>query len=124
MTLDLRVLSGSRTGAREQFDKPSVTVGRHAMSDLRFDPQTELDVSTRHAEFRQADGVWTITDEGSTNGTLVNGERVTGSRRLNDGDVVSFGANGPRVGHSVGDDRRHFKRGSPLLNIRPQSPGQ
>ena len=97
MTLDLRVLSGSRAGAREQFDKLIVTVGRHAMSDLRFDPQTELDVSTRHAEFRQADGVWTITDEGSTNGTLVNGERVTGSRRLNDGDVVSFGANGPRV---------------------------
>ena len=97
MTLDLRVLSGSRTGAREQFDKPIVTVGRHAMSDLRFDPQTELDVSTRHAEFRDAGGVWTIVDQDSTNGTLVNGERVTGERRLNDGDVVSFGANGPRV---------------------------
>jgi len=97
MTLELRVLSGSRAGARETFDKPIVAVGRHAMSDLRFDPQADLDVSTRHAEFRDAGGIWTIADQSSTNGTFVNGERITGERRLDDGDVVSFGANGPRV---------------------------
>ncbi|MEO8620809.1 MAG: FHA domain-containing protein [bacterium] len=97
MTLDLRVLSGSRAGTREKFDEPIVSVGRHAASDFRFDPQIELDVSTRHAEFRQANGVWTITDMGSTNGTLVNGERITDAHRLHDGDIVSFGASGPRV---------------------------
>ena len=97
MTLELRVLSGSRAGTRQTFDKPIVAVGRHAMSDLHFDPQGDLDVSTRHAEFREASGTWTVTDQSSTNGTFVNGERITGERRLNDGDVVSFGANGPRV---------------------------
>jgi S1-C subfamily serine protease len=97
MTLELRVLSGSRAGAREKFDQPIVAVGRHEMSDLRFDPQADLDVSTRHAEFRDAGGIWTIADQSSTNGTFVNGERITGERRLGNGDVVSFGANGPRV---------------------------
>ncbi|MEO5813692.1 MAG: trypsin-like peptidase domain-containing protein [Gemmatimonadaceae bacterium] len=97
MTIELRVLSGTRAGTREQFEKPVVTVGRDPQSDLHFDAQTELDVSTRHGELRYADGAWTIHDQGSTNGTFVNGERVGDSHRLSDGDVVSFGANGPRV---------------------------
>lgn len=97
MTLDLRVLSGARAGARQSFDTPVVTVGRHPMSDFRFDPQVDLDVSTRHAEFRLAGGMWSIADLASTNGTLVNGARITGERRLADGDIVSFGTNGPRV---------------------------
>ncbi|MBC7671272.1 MAG: trypsin-like peptidase domain-containing protein [Polaromonas sp.] len=97
MTIDLRVLSGARAGARENFDAPVVTVGRHPMSDFRFDPLVDLDVSTRHAEFRNAGGMWIIADLASTNGTFVNGERITGERRLGEGDVVSFGGNGPRV---------------------------
>jgi S1-C subfamily serine protease len=97
MTLELRVLSGTRAGTRETFEMAVVTIGRHAMSDLRFDPQTELDVSTRHAELRGVNGVWTIHDQGSTNGTYVNDERIDGPRRLRDGDVVSLGVHGPRV---------------------------
>ena len=97
MTLELRVLTGSRAGTTTQFDKTVVAIGRHGMSDLRFDPQTELDVSTRHAEIRQVAGVWTLYDEGSTNGTYVNGIRVPNDRTLSDGDVISFGANGPKV---------------------------
>jgi S1-C subfamily serine protease len=97
MTLELRVLSGSRAGERATFDDSLVSVGRHAMSDLRFDPQAELDVSTKHAEFRESAGAWSVTDQGSTNGTFVNGERISNERRLANGDIVSFGANGPRV---------------------------
>ena len=97
MTLELRVLSGSRAGARATYDDSVVSVGRHAMSDLRFDPETELDVSTRHAEFRESGGAWSVVDQGSTNGTFVNGERIASPRALANGDIVSFGANGPRV---------------------------
>ena len=114
MMLELRVLSGSRAGAREKFDQPIVSVGRHAMSDLHFDPQGDLDVSTRHAEFREASGIWTIADQSSTNGTFVNGERITGERRLNDGDVVSFGANGPRV------EVRGVGRATPATAFQPE----
>ena len=97
MTLELRVLSGTRAGANEKFEKPIIAIGRHALSDLRFDPKGDLDVSTRHAELRQDGDVWTVYDENSTNGTFINGERIAHPRRLNDGDVLSFGANGPRV---------------------------
>jgi S1-C subfamily serine protease len=97
VTLELCVVSGARAGATERFDKPVVTVGRHATSDLRFDPQSDLDVSTRHAELRRTGDAWSVRDLGSTNGTFVNGERVTADRRLTTGDVVGFGANGPTV---------------------------
>ncbi|MEO7456950.1 MAG: trypsin-like peptidase domain-containing protein [Gemmatimonadaceae bacterium] len=103
MSLEVRVLSGTRAGEREQFDKPVVSIGRHAMSDLRFDPQAELDVSTRHAELRKVDGTWFVRDEGSTNGTFVNEERISEERRLNEGDIVSLGRNGPKLEvHGVG----------------------
>ncbi|MEO6529065.1 MAG: FHA domain-containing protein [Gemmatimonadaceae bacterium] len=97
MTIELRILSGSRAGARERFDKAVVSVGRHPLSDLRFDPQTDLEVSTRHAELRATDDGWTVHDIGSTNGTYVNGARVAGEHRLSTGDVISLGASGPQL---------------------------
>ena len=33
-----------------------------------------------------------MADLGSTNGTLVNGIRITGQQRLNEGDIISFGS--------------------------------
>lgn len=104
MTLELRIISGARAGVVQRFEgRIEVAVGRHAMSDLRFDPQGDLDVSTRHAELREADGVWTIHDLDSTNGTYVNGQRLTSARQLVDGDIVSFGLSGPRVEvHGIG----------------------
>lgn len=95
MTLELRVLSGVRSGACERFEKSVVAVGRHPLSDFRFDATGDLDVSGRHAELREVGGVWSIHDVGSTNGTYVNGARITGAHRLADGDVIRFGANGP-----------------------------
>ncbi|MEO8562840.1 MAG: trypsin-like peptidase domain-containing protein [bacterium] len=97
MTIELRILSGSRAGERERFDKSVITIGRHPLSDLRFDPQTELEVSTRHAELRESDHHWTIHDLSSTNGTFVNGERVPAGHRVHTGDVLDLGAGGPRV---------------------------
>jgi len=47
--------------------------------------------SGHHARVESArDGVW-IVDLGSTNGTLVNGERLNGRRRLHEGDVLQIG---------------------------------
>ena len=47
-------------------------------------------VSRRHATFvRRPDGYW-VEDEGSVNGTRVNGERVEGARDLRVGDVVKI----------------------------------
>src|SRR5262249_27255036 len=50
------------------------------------------EVSTRHASFMVVDGGAAVEDLGSTNGTFVNGQRVTGSRELAAGDRVRLGA--------------------------------
>ena len=47
--------------------------------------------SRRHAQIRANDGVYTLTDLGSTNGTMVNGQ-VVQSQRLSDGDRIRIGA--------------------------------
>ncbi|HTV02388.1 MAG TPA: FHA domain-containing protein [Luteitalea sp.] len=49
-------------------------------------------VSRRHANIEVADGVATITDLESSNGTFVGGQRVDVPRRLHDGDVIELGA--------------------------------
>jgi predicted component of type VI protein secretion system len=72
---------------REHALEADVTVGREGCDVVLADPE----VSRRHAALRRtADGA-AVEDLGSTNGTFVNGEKVTGLRPLNDGDVVSFG---------------------------------
>jgi S1-C subfamily serine protease len=106
VTIELRILSGSRAGGRERFDKALVTLGRHPLSDLQFDPDVDLDVSTRHAELRAADGTWTVYDQHSTNGTFVNGERIDGQRRLFSGDLLSFGPKGPSMEVHIADAPR------------------
>jgi pSer/pThr/pTyr-binding forkhead associated (FHA) protein/V8-like Glu-specific endopeptidase len=97
MSLELRVLSGARTGQRATYDQPLIAIGRHPQSDLRFDPESDRDVSARHAEIKQQGSRWILSDASSTNGTFVNGNRITGDHELRNGDVVWFGVDGPRV---------------------------
>jgi hypothetical protein len=47
-------------------------------------------VSRRHAVVRVRDGEYVIEDLGSTNGTLLNGEPVTRTHDLRDGDSLTF----------------------------------
>jgi pSer/pThr/pTyr-binding forkhead associated (FHA) protein len=47
-------------------------------------------VSVSHATIRFEDGVWFVKDNGSTNGTKVNGKRVLESE-CKSGDIISFG---------------------------------
>jgi hypothetical protein len=67
------------------------SVGRLRSSDLALDWDSQ--VSRLHAKLERAGEGWTVVDDGlSTNGTFVNGERLSGRRPLNDGDALSFGA--------------------------------
>ena len=50
----------------------------------------DVNASREHAVFERDDAGWSIRDLGSTNGTLVNGERVDRAR-LHDGDVIVIG---------------------------------
>ncbi|QXE34142.1 FHA domain-containing protein [Streptomyces sp. GMY02] len=63
-------------------------IGRDPMNGLRLSHDT---VSRLHAELSMQGGVWVLRDLGSTNGTTVNGRRVTATAVVHDGDLVSFG---------------------------------
>ncbi|HSD19582.1 MAG TPA: FHA domain-containing protein [Anaeromyxobacter sp.] len=51
----------------------------------------DRNVSRRHARFLRANGAVHVEDLGSLTGTRVNGERITGRRRLREGDLVQIG---------------------------------
>ena len=71
-------------------ERDHVSVGRRDSSDLVLDWDEQ--VSRLHAQFERVEQDWTVIDDGlSRNGTFVNGERLTGRRRLSDGDVIRFG---------------------------------
>jgi pSer/pThr/pTyr-binding forkhead associated (FHA) protein len=76
-------------GFTRTFDSAPVTVGRTRQCDLTI-AKDEF-ASGRHARFEpRRDGIW-VEDVGSTNGTFVNGIRLTRPRRLTPGDVVRIG---------------------------------
>ncbi len=70
------------------------SVGRHFGSDLRLDSSHS---SQRHAEFFSQEGILWLRDLGSTNGTAVNGDRLYGECRVQDGDLVHFADAGYRL---------------------------
>lgn len=68
-----------------------VGLGRGSSADVRltWDPE----VSRVHAELTCVGGQWALSDDGlSRNGSYVNGDRVSGRRRLQDGDQLALGA--------------------------------
>lgn len=76
------------TGSEVELKAPT-SVGRASENALQIDGDDF--VSSRHARFEvRPDGVW-VEDAGSTNGTFVNGARVTTARQLQRGDVIRIG---------------------------------
>ena len=66
------------------------SVGRRAEMDLSI--PSDREVSGLHAEVQCLGGEWTVVDDGlSTNGTFVNGRRISGRQRLRDQDRIRMG---------------------------------
>ena len=67
-----------------------LTIGRREGNDIVLGWDAE--VSRVHAAVERMGPDWLIADDGlSHNGTWLNGARVTGRRRLHDGDVIAVG---------------------------------
>lgn len=85
-------------------------VGRGPACDVRI--EWDEKASRSHAELVRIPEGWAVLDDGlSRNGTFVGGERITGRRRLCDGEVVRFGASsltyrlpGPSGASTMGAD--------------------
>jgi FHA domain-containing protein len=87
----LVVVSSPILGVGEQhgLDSSALTIGRGGSNDLVLDGDEFA--STRHARVEpRGDGVW-VEDLGSTNGTYVNGAKLTRPRRLAPGDLLRVG---------------------------------
>ena len=69
------------------LNKETVTIGRLPDCEVVL---KDRGASRRHAQVRTRDGVSTLTDLGSTNGTRLNGATVQ-TRALEDGDRITIG---------------------------------
>jgi FHA domain len=82
-------------GREVPIDSLPVAIGRGTQNEVPLDGDEFA--SAQHARFEaKRDGLW-VEDVGSTNGTFVNGARVTTPRRLANGDVVRVGQTDFRV---------------------------
>ena len=69
----------------------SLWIGRSPSADVQLPWDGE--VSSLHAQLEVVKAECALVDDGlSTNGSFVNAERVSGRRRLRDGDVMRFGS--------------------------------
>ena len=68
--------------------EPVTRVGRAEENTIVLDDEF---VSTAHSMLLLREGRWWIRDEGSTNGTVVNGQRIDGETPLREGDELLIG---------------------------------
>ena len=80
--------SGEFKGQRVPIKVPVVNIGRGDYNDIVI---SDASVSTMHAKLQRREAIWILTDLGSTNGTFVEGERLSGEVPLSPGTTLRFG---------------------------------
>ena len=108
MNYVLQVVRGRSTSTTLKLTDNVTSLGRHDDCVIRI---KSAQVSRRHCELYEVGGQLMLRDLGSSNGTYVNGKRVTGEVSLKHGDEVTVGAVTLRVA----------KLGKPVSSL-PASP--
>lgn len=70
--------------------KPELSIGRDMTNDFVIN---DAEVSRKHVIFRLEAGSYVLEDQGSTNGTFINGQRLMGPHSLSVGEVITLGEN-------------------------------
>jgi len=83
----LVVMSGGRKGDKIVVADSNAVVGRDPEAEICL---TDVGISWEHARIEDQGGSWAVIDMGSTNGTVVNGEKIEESP-LGHGDKIVFG---------------------------------
>lgn len=81
------VKSGSRSGTNFSLKKSVIKMGRDPGNDIMVDDKKS---SREHAKLKLEDGKFVLYDLASSNGTYVNGTKIT-NQSLMDGDEVQIG---------------------------------
>lgn len=76
-------------GKRIELASGAARLGREEDSDLVL---LDEGVSRRHARIERSGDAWLVMDVGSRNGTLLNGQPLSGVKRLKNGDLLKLGS--------------------------------
>ena len=86
----LTMRSGPNPGKSFPLEAAEITVGRDTSNGIAIN---DAEVSRKHAKLTRQGNAYTLEDLGSTNGTFVNGARLSAPLPLKANDTVSFGEN-------------------------------
>jgi serine phosphatase RsbU (regulator of sigma subunit)/pSer/pThr/pTyr-binding forkhead associated (FHA) protein len=84
----LQIMHGPMTGRLFRLDRDVMVVGRNPDCDVVLQPKS---VSRRHAVVSRNGTNFEVKDLGSTRGTIVNGQKLTDTALLKDGDTLQIG---------------------------------
>jgi pSer/pThr/pTyr-binding forkhead associated (FHA) protein len=80
--------SGPFPGKVYPIDGPEISIGRDTSNFISIN---DAEVSRKHARMELRGSSYVIQDLGSTNGTFINGNRISSMQVINPNDIVSFG---------------------------------
>jgi pSer/pThr/pTyr-binding forkhead associated (FHA) protein len=86
----ITVRSGPEPGKTFPLEREEMFMGRDLANEITI---SDPEVSRRHARFIMQEENILLEDLGSTNGTFLNGERISTPQQLRSGDVVTLGEN-------------------------------
>jgi len=112
----LVVKAGAAAGRVFELNREVVIIGRSQQCDLVVE---EPELSRQHARFVRQGGGYLLEDLGSTNGTFVNGVRLTAPRRLQPGDEIRLGPKTVMVYEPVVFDAEATVAVEPAATVRP-----
>ena len=88
MPFDLTIADGKGRGERYEFDVSDVTIGRGAENDVVLH---DAGVSRNHARIQESGRGYVLSDNGSANGTELNGRVIAIATSLRTGDLIGVG---------------------------------
>jgi serine protease Do len=124
----LKHLSGSKANQVEEFPLAHVKeliLGRDPSSTVKYDPDRDDLVGRQHAKITQDPNdpsQFIVTDLNSRNGTFVNRQRITGTVRVNPGDVVQLGPGGPEFVFEVEPRPAGATKATRVVQAGPTAP--
>ncbi len=116
---NLIVRKGPLKGQRYSIKIPIVNIGRANYNDIVIPDES---VSTVHAKLQRREGIWVLVDLDSTNGTFVDGARVSTEAALAPAALIRFGD--VRLTFEPNDDSAAAEQGGatrvlPALKLTP-----